>query len=152
MTPSRIRADVVSERVAWVREMIRRVQGLPSASFADFVADHRNVASAESYIRRGIEALIDLGRHILAKGFAVAVTEYKEIGPRLAGEGVLEPEDGLLMRQIAGYRNRMVHFYREVTEEELYRLCTTHLKDVDHLLEALVEWLRSHPEKLDRSV
>ena len=89
MTPTKIRAAVVAERISWVRKMIQSVEALPTDSYDEFVGDPRNVASAESYLRRGIEALLDLGRHILAKGFAVAVTEYKEIGTSLAKERIL---------------------------------------------------------------
>ena len=152
MTPARIRAIVVAERVSWVREMIRSVQALPLATYDEFVGDPRNVASAESYLRRGIEAVVDLGRHILAKGFAVAVAEYKDIGTRLAKEGILSEDHGLLLRQLAGYRNRMVHFYHQVTHEELYRLCTRNLKDVETILEALVGWIRENPDKIDQQI
>lgn len=78
MTPTRIRASVVSERAAWVRSMLQSIQDLPMDSYAQFASDPRNVAAAESFLRRSIEALLDLGRHILAKGFGYAVTEYIE--------------------------------------------------------------------------
>jgi len=152
MTPSLIRAGVVAERIAWVRDMVGSVQSLPLTSFEEFVSDKRNVASAESYLRRGIEALLDLGRHILAKGFAVAVAEYKEIGTKLQEQGLLTAEEALLLRRIAGYRNRMVHFYHEVSQEELYRLSTDNLQDIETILSALAKWLRTHPEKIDKEI
>jgi uncharacterized protein YutE (UPF0331/DUF86 family) len=152
VTPNLIRAGVVSERIAWVREMIQSTRALPVTSFDEFIDDPRNIASAESYLRRGSEALLDLGRHILAKGFAVAVTEYKEIGPSLAAQGVLPEDQGNLLRQIAGYRNRMVHFYHEVTREELYGLCTKNLSEIEGILNAMVVWLRANPEKIDQKI
>ncbi len=152
MTPRQIRSTVVTERVSWVREMIRSTKMLPLDSYDEFMCDPRNIASAESYLRRGIEALLDLGQHILAKGFAVAVTEYKEIGSRLVEEAVLTGDQEILLRQIAGYRNRMVHFYHEITHKELYHLCTQNLKDIETILEALVEWLRNSPDKLDQEI
>ena len=79
MTPSRLREKIIAERAAWIRKMIEGVQALPLDSKESFLSDTRNAASAESYLRRALEALMDLGRHILAKGFAKAVTEYKEI-------------------------------------------------------------------------
>jgi hypothetical protein len=64
--------------------MQEKLKSLPLKSFESFVADPRNPASAESYLRRTLEALLDLKRHILAKGFGLAVTEYREIAQRLA--------------------------------------------------------------------
>ncbi len=152
MNPGLIRSNVVSERISWIREMVRATRMLPLESYEDFISDPRNIAAAESYLRRGIEALLDLGRHILAKGFATAVTEYKEIGTVLSKEKLLSDDQEILMRQIAGYRNRMVHFYHEISNKELYDLCTQHLKDIENILTALVDWLRNSPEKLDHEI
>ncbi|MCF8108018.1 MAG: DUF86 domain-containing protein [Desulfohalobiaceae bacterium] len=107
MTPSRIRAEIVSERIAWIREMLQALRKLPLADPERFFEDPRNIAAAESYLRRGIEALLDLGRHILAKGCGVAAADYKDIGTKLSAEGILSKQHAALYRQIAGYRNRM---------------------------------------------
>lgn len=152
MTPTTIRTVVVTERIAWIREMIHSIQSLPVSTYDEFVSDPRNVASAESYLRRGIEAMLDLGRHILAKGFATAITEYKDIGRKLTDVGVLSRDHGTLLRQIAGYRNRMVHFYHEIADKELYQLSTQNLKDLETILESLIGWLRENPDKLDQQI
>ena len=152
MTPASIRASVVAERIAWIREMISAVNALPLESYDEFRQDPRNAASAESYLRRGIEALLDLGRHILAKGFAVAATEYKEIGVKLAVAGALSQDQADLPRKIAWYRSRMVYSYSEVTAEELYALSTQNIGDLGRIPGALVDWLRSNPDRLDQDI
>jgi len=73
-----LQEKVITERVAWIREMLAGIRSLPLASYEEFVSDRRNIAAAESYLRRALEALLDLGRHLLAKGFALAVSEYRE--------------------------------------------------------------------------
>ena len=70
MTSSRLRAATVLERIAWINQMLAGVRSLPLEDFSAFQADPRNVASAESYLRRGLEALLDLGRLL-----AVAIIE-----------------------------------------------------------------------------
>ena len=50
---------------------------------------------------------------------------------------------------MAGYRNRPVHFYDEVTDEELFEICTQQAGDVGGLLDALLGWVRRHPEKVE---
>lgn len=108
---SGIRAKVVADRVAWVRKMLDGVRALPSDTRESFLSDSRTVAATESYIRRALEGLLDLGRHILSKGFNRAVAEYKDIPVQLREAGVLSEAEAGLMREMAGYRNRMVHFY-----------------------------------------
>ena len=90
---------------------------------------------------RALEALLDLGRHILAKKFGQAVEEYREIGPALAKEKVI-PEDQIpIFRNMAGYRNRMVHFYHDVSNEEIRTICTNHLGDIELVLTTMKKWI-----------
>ncbi len=152
MTANKIRESVLSERVAWIRDMMKGIRGLPLDSYEDFSADERNSASAESYLRRALEALMDLGRHILAKGFAVDATDYKSIADGLRESGVIDGAMSEKMRILAGYRNRMTHFYNEVSEKELYSICSEKLDDVLAVLEAIIRWVDVNPEKIDRKL
>ncbi len=152
MTPSALRRTVVVERVAWIRRMLEGIRSLPMENLETFLEDPRNAAAAESFLRRALEALLDLGRHLLAKGFAIAVTEYKDIGRELQKLQILEAEEAHQLKQLAGYQNRLVHFYHEVTVEELYEICTQHLSDVERLLDRLLRWIQEHPEKMDATL
>lgn len=71
-------------------------------------------------MRRGIEALLDRGRHILAKGFSRAVVEYKDIPLQLREIGVLGEREARLLREITGYRNQLAHFYSEVLPKNCF--------------------------------
>ena len=75
----------------------------------------------------------------------VAAAEYKDIADGLVKVGVLSEADGIALRKMAGYRNRMVHFYHEVSIVELYRLCSERSADIDRLCNALTAWLKRHP-------
>lgn len=152
MNPTGLRQRIVADRAAWIRRMLARLRSLPLASWEEFQSDQRNVAAAESYLRRALEALLDLGRHMLAKGFGEGVTEYKEIATRLVERGVLDRSQSLCLQQLAGYRNRLVHFYHEVSERELYEICRDQLGDVERVLNALLDWLAAHPELVDRTL
>jgi len=103
--------------------MIDAIRLLPLASYDEFVAYTRNAAAAEPYLGRALESIFDLGRHILAKGFAIVPTEYKEIASALVKQGVLSEGEERILRPMAGYRNRMVHFYDEIGTNELYSIC-----------------------------
>ncbi len=150
MTPARIRSDVVAEKAAWVRRMLDGLNSLPLKSLKDFTEDTRTQAAAESYLRRSLEALLDLGRHILAKGFGRPVAEYKEIPGQLREKRIMSEPDAALLREMAGYRNRMVHFYDEIGTEELYRICAERRKDVDRILSVMIAWINAHPELTDQ--
>lgn len=151
MSPARVSERIVTARVGWVREMIARIRALPLDAFETFAADPRNVAAAESYLRRALEALLDLGRHVLAKAFGIATTEYKEIAGRLQEAGVVDTAQAATLMRMAGYRNRLVHFYHEVGDRELYEICADQLADVTAATDAIAAWIARHPEQVDRN-
>jgi uncharacterized protein YutE (UPF0331/DUF86 family) len=150
--PSELRAKVIVGRADWVDRMLKEIRALPLATYQSFLEDSRNVAAAESCLRRCLEALLDLGRHILAKGFGEAVSEYKEIARGLVQKDVLEKEEGKKLEKMAGYRNRMVHFYQEITEQELYQICCREVSDIETLLERMLKWVKDHPDMVDHSL
>jgi uncharacterized protein YutE (UPF0331/DUF86 family) len=122
--------------------MIDALNDLPLDNRDAFLQNRHHVAAAESYLRRALEALFDLGRHILAKRFAYPTTEYKEIAEGLFEKKVLSRNESNLMRKMAGYRNRMTHFYHEISPEELFDICSQHLADVMILLEVITGWIK----------
>lgn len=152
MTPSRVSASVVAERIAWIDAMLAGIRRLPLDSIEAFNADPRNAAAAESYVRRALEALLDLGRHVLAKGFGQPAAEYRDIPRYLAEHSVIDEAGALGWLKMAGYRNRMVHFYAEVSRAELYDICATKLGDIESAVLAVRAWITSHPELVDASL
>ncbi|MCX6373876.1 MAG: DUF86 domain-containing protein [Actinobacteria bacterium] len=129
--------------------MLAGIERLPLSDPAAFAADSRNAASAESYLRRALEVLLDLGRHIIAKGIGQGPAEYKEVAIALARAHVLDEAQGALLVRLAGCRNRLTHFYDEVTDKELYEICTQHAGDIGDLLDALLGWVRRHPQLVE---
>lgn len=152
MSPGKIRVAVVSDKAALAQRMLADVSTLPLGSEPEFLADPRMVAAGESFLRRALEALFDIGRHLLAKGFAEPAAEYKAIAQKLAEHGVVDAAAGERLRAMAGYRNRLVHFYDEVSPAELYRILTGRLEDVREILGAFRAWMAAHPELLDESL
>lgn len=152
MMPTKLSRRIVSDRLAWIDKMLAEIRALPLQSRAEFFTDRRNIHAAESCLRRALEALFDLGRHILAKGFAQGTSEYKEIAQLLEEKGVLPSDIANILRILAGYRNRMVHFYHEVSDEELYKVCVNELKDVEIVTNAFRSWVQAHPNQIDETL
>jgi len=43
----------------------------------------------------------------------------------------------------------MVHFYYEISDRELYEICTSQLSDITHVTNAIKRWINNHPELID---
>ena len=53
-----------------------------------------------------------------------------------------------LLRQIRALP--LVHFYYEVAEEELYRICAQELGDIERVADAFRRWVKQHPDKMEQ--
>ena len=152
MSPGKISKKVTGDRIAWVDKMVAEIRSLPFTTYDEFMKDKRNVWATESCLRRALEALFDIGRHILAKAFGKGVSEYKEIASELGQFGFLHNEDVELLRTLGGYRNRLVHFYHEVSAQEMFDICKDELDDLLRIKEAYLHWVKQNPDKVDETL
>lgn len=148
MTPGSISRVVVADKVALIRRLLSAVETLPLDDIDGFTRDPRMVAAGESYLRRTLEALLDIARHVLARGFARGPAEYAEVARQLGEVGVVPGQQAERLVLMARYRNRMVHVYDEITESELYELLTQRLGDVEEVIGAITAWMAEHPDRV----
>ena len=96
-----------------------------------YLSDERNSAAVESFLRRCLETIFDIGRHILSKSYSFKSLECKEMAKELGKKGIVSKEYSETLLKMAGYRNRMVHFYNEITDGELYTIVKKALCDIE---------------------
>lgn len=143
MVISNLNIKLIEDRLAFVNESVIRLKKLSVLTREDFLAgDHP--AIAESYLRRSLEAVFDIGRHIVAKSASGGIVEYKEIATTLGALGIITKEHAEKLRLMAGYRNRLVHFYHEITDNELYTLIKEHLGDMETCLREIKSFLEQY--------
>jgi uncharacterized protein YutE (UPF0331/DUF86 family) len=138
VTAGRISLKVVNDLLQAVQACVDDLRRLPAGSLAEFTTDFRTSPAAESLLRRALQAIFDLLRHLLAKGYGQGTLEYKELA-RLAVEKdlVRDPRLGTVLRELGGFRNRLTHFYHEVTTEELFGIVRNELGDLEQIAEEL---------------
>ena len=57
-----------------------------------------------------------------------------------------------LLRTLGGYRNRLVHFYHEVSARELFDICKNELDDLLRIKNAYLYWIKENPDKIDETL
>ena len=62
---------------------------------------------------------------------------------------VLSEDESVTLKTLAGYRNRMVHFYHEISEKELFEICLSQLSDIEIISQAIRRWINEHPTLID---
>lgn len=136
----------VNERLVLIASLLNELRKLAAIRRQDFVSAKVNSAAAESFLRRTLEAVFDIGRHILAKSGKIELAaEYKSIARGLTDLGIVNEQLGQKLTQMAGYGNRLVHMYNLISDEELYEIINSDLKDVKAFVSAIKKYLVALP-------
>lgn len=137
-----INRTLIETRLSLVLDLTHQLDSLAAIPQEEFLEDPRNVGAAESFMRRALEAIFDIGRHLLAKsGHSDLAKEYKTIAQGLGSLGVVPESFVMTLVQMAGYRNRMVHFYHEVTPTELREIIVARRDDLCQFVDLVVAYL-----------
>ena len=67
----------------------------------------------------------------------------------MKAEGVFNHESHLPFRTLAGCRNRMVHFYDEISNHELFDIVSGQFSDVSEMANIIKEWTHHHQGLMD---
>lgn len=144
MVISRLHINRIEKNLSLIQEFLTELKKLSLLSEDEFLSDKRNPAAAESYLRRSLETVFDIGRHILAKSYGFKELEYKKIALELGEKGIVDKEYSRILMKMAGYRNRLVHLYHEVTPKEIYDILTGHLPDIERFISETVGFIREY--------
>ncbi len=137
-----INRELVRGHLVLIAEYLEGLKKLSQLSEEEFLDDERNPAAAESFLRRGLEAIFDIGRHIVAKtGGVEMASEYQSIAEGLGKKRVVDSELSRTLFQMAGYRNRLVHMYHMIGSKELLAIINDHLGDIEKFIAQVNEYL-----------
>lgn len=126
-----INRTLIESRLSLIVEMVEHLDALAATPEPLFLANPRDVAAGESFLRRSLEAVFDVGRHLLAKsGHSNLAKEDKSIAQGLGSMNVVPQDFVPTLIRMAGYRNRMVHFYHEIAPTELRHLIVARRDDL----------------------
>jgi uncharacterized protein YutE (UPF0331/DUF86 family) len=138
MTPGAVDLKVVGDRLQIVVSCLADLKAIPGGSIDEYISDRRNPLASDAALRRALEALFDVARHLLAKGKGLAGLEYREVAKLAKEHGLIEDSElADRFHAMAGYRNRLTHHYDKVTEFELYEIITMRLDDIGAIADSL---------------
>jgi uncharacterized protein YutE (UPF0331/DUF86 family) len=143
MVISNLNTKLIEDRLGFINKAIVRLKKLSCLHDEDFLHGD-GPAIAESYLRRSLEAIFDIGRHITAKAAGKGFVEYKEIADALGNLRVITKNHAERLRLMAGYRNRLVHFYHEVTDKELFTILKNNLSDIEDFVKEIKNFLEKY--------
>ena len=143
--------DVILKRVEGIEAEIVELKRLGELEFTEF-ADGDGWKLAQFHLHRALDGIFNISSHILSRIPGATATQYKEMAVKM-GEYKLVPEEfaKTKLAEMAKYRNRLVHFYAQISAEELYRIIQEDLGDFEIFLRAVKDIL-AFPGKYNLTV
>lgn len=111
--------DKIRKLTSEILAALERLEDLRKLSAEDFLSDTHKIGSAKYGFIVAIEGMIDLCNHIIAKNGYRIPEDYADTFRVLAERGAFDEEYTTTLIQMARFRNRLVHIYWEVDDNEL---------------------------------
>lgn len=132
---------LIIDRIDIIQKCVERLKKMKGMSQGKFVLED-NFAIAEHNLRRALEAAFDIGSHILSRIPHIQISTYKEIAQKLGEYKIVSKRFAEnKLTEMAGYRNRLTHFYFDVTPREMHTIIQEDLGDFDKFLKYIKMFL-----------
>ena len=135
-----VKKEIILERSQKCNEYLSQLEEIiEGVEFDDFNSKPLLYGSAERFLHLSIEALIDIGNHIISDNNLGRVNVYKDIALILAENGYLTEEEKKLFIKIIAFRNILVHDYMDLDRDVIFNLLKNNLKDIRGMLKSYLK-------------
>lgn len=104
-----------------------------------FLKDKLMIGSAKYYLQVSIECCLDVTNHIIASEHFRAPKDYADSFMIIEEEGLISGNQGQRLRQMAKFRNRLVHLYGEIDNAYVYEFIKKDLKDIEEFKSIIIK-------------
>lgn len=133
-----VNPHIVKSRINKAAEYLDYLQTLRNKySWKQFESDPMIFGSAERFLHLCIEALLDIGNHIIADEELGDVGRYSDVAKILFEHHFLNEAEKNLFIQIIGFRNILVHDYLDLDLKIVFDVIQNKLPDLQLLLAKL---------------
>jgi uncharacterized protein YutE (UPF0331/DUF86 family) len=133
----------IRDMAGHLADAVRRLRELGQLSEEDFLADFRNTESAKYLFIVAIESAIDICNHVVARQGGRAPQDYADCFTVLTDLGIVDSKLTGRLRQMARFRNLLVHVYTRVDNSQVYQILQEDLTDLDTFRRQILAWLKA---------
>jgi uncharacterized protein YutE (UPF0331/DUF86 family) len=111
-------------------EFLSILKGMQSTPLDVFLKDKILIGSAKYYLQVSIECCLDVANHVIAAEHFRAPQDYADSFNVLEESGIVEAQEGMKLRQMAKFRNRLVHLYGDIDDAYVHEFILNRLDDI----------------------
>ena len=131
----------VEDRIDRIRRFKRDLVAFGSISRDEFRANRERQYAVLHAMQNAIEGCIEIASHIVSADRLGAPADYAHLFSLLEENRIIPSSVAEVMRQMARFRNRIVHLYWDLDLDLVYEYLTGRLGDMDAYLTAVEKYL-----------
>lgn len=117
---SPINRKTIEEKLFKFQETTKVLNDLKAYSKEEFIKDAIINSAAMFNLVIAVEVIVDIGNHILVEDFQRSVKTYTDIIIELGDIGVIPKEFAQENKDMAKFRNKLIHDYDRVSLDQVY--------------------------------
>ena len=133
--------ETMVKLVSELRQNVSRLRSLAELPQQDFLSDPDKIGSSKYHFIVAIETCIDMCNHVIARNGYRAPEDYGDTFSVMGEVGALPTGFSEELKNMAKFRNRLVHLYMEVNDQQLYEILHTRLDDFKRFLDSISSFL-----------
>ena len=122
--------EKISQKFIQLENYLELLKQISEESEEAFLKNQIIIGSAKYYLLVSIECCLDVANHIIASQRLRAPTDYADSFTVLEDKGIFHQQLGQRLRQMAKFRNRLVHLYGEIDDKFVYEFLKTDVEDI----------------------
>lgn len=130
----RRRLDKLNEYLSFLREAQEH-------SYSAFVNDPYLYGSVERFLQLSIEALNDMGSHIVVDENLGPIERGRDLPSIFESEGLIKEEMREQWTEMIGFRNALVHDYLDIDRDIVYDVLQNRLEEIERLRSVFSQFL-----------
>jgi uncharacterized protein YutE (UPF0331/DUF86 family) len=127
--------------VSKLRKSVARLKSIGQLSFDDFLKDPDKIGSSKYHFIVAIESCIDMCNHVIARNGYRVPDDYGDTFIVMSEAGAFDSKFAEALRNMAKFRNRLVHLYWELDDRQVYDILQNRLVDFKKFLDSLARFL-----------
>lgn len=125
-----VSAEKITHKFSQLDEFLKILRGMRRIPLDGFLKDKILVGGAKYYLQVSIECCLDIANHIIASEHLRAPADYADSFKVLEEHGIIRAEEGIKLRLMAKFRNRLVHLYGDIEDAHVHDFILNRLQDI----------------------
>ncbi len=131
--------EKIIQKFQQLDEFLRLLKKISKTPIKSFLKDKVMIGGAKYYLQVSIECCLDVTNHIIASERFRAPKDYADSFMIIEEEGLISGDQGQRLRQMAKFRNRLVHLYGEIDNAYVYEFIKKDIKDIEEFKSIIIK-------------